>query len=148
MNTKKKSDFSIFTVGNVGRTSEIIHKYIVKTPVRRLSWLEKIIKVPVYLKLESQQITGSFKYRGALSKLLQSSDNTTIVAASAGNHGLAVAEASRVLHRVANICVPISASPLKKERIRQLGAGLIENGGSVEEATDHALSLAQRHGWS
>jgi threonine dehydratase len=135
-------DKSVLGVAN------LIKNYILKTPIRRLHWLECIIGYPVYIKLESQQATGSFKYRGAMSKLLRHGHVETFVAASAGNHGLAVADACRVLRRKANICVPLSASPLKKERIIQTGAGLIEYGSSLEKATEHAISLAEENGWT
>ena len=54
-----------------------IDPYILKTDLYRALWLEKILKFnqPIYLKLENQQITGSFKLRGAMNKLLLLTEN-------------------------------------------------------------------------
>lgn len=115
---------------------------VVRTPVRRLAWLERLVGVPVWAKLENQQHTGSFKYRGAHLAVSRSTPDTPLIAASAGNHGLAVAEVAHRLGRTANICIPVTASRLKRERILATGAGLIEHGSSLEEAISHAAQLA------
>jgi len=120
----------------------------IRTEVRRLRWLERWTGVPVWAKLECHQITGSFKYRGACYRLSKLNHGQTVIAASAGNHGLAVAEVARSMGIRANICVPTNASPLKCEHILATGQGLIPFGNSLEEATHHAIGLAQRHGWS
>jgi threonine dehydratase len=114
---------------------------VVRSPVRELPWLERLLGVPVFAKLEMQQHTGSFKYRGALNAVL-AGPRKPIIAASAGNHGLAVAEVARRLGRPANICIPATASPLKREHILATGAGLIEHGNSLEDAADRAMQLA------
>ena len=116
----------------------------IPTAVRRLPWLERLVGVPVWGKFECQQHTGSFKYRGAYVSMVRSG-SPAVVAASAGNHGLAVAEVARRLGRTANICVPVVASRLKRERILATGAGLIEHGHTLEEATRHARELATSH---
>lgn len=118
-----------------------LREAVVHTPVRRLPWLEQLVGVEVWAKLEFQQHTGSFKYRGAHLATARGS-GATVIAASAGNHGLAVAEAARRLGRPANICIPIVASRLKRERILATGAGLLEYGNSLEAATRHARQLA------
>ncbi|MGY0236061.1 pyridoxal-phosphate dependent enzyme [Longispora urticae] len=118
--------------------------HAVRTPVRRLSWLERIVGVPVWAKLESQQHTGSFKYRGAYLAVLRGPQRP-VIAASAGNHGLAVAEVARLLGREVNICVPVTSSRLKRERILATGAGLVEYGNALDEATAHARGLAEAH---
>jgi threonine dehydratase len=132
---------------SISNTVKLISEFVIKTPVRRLYWLEKYIGYPVYAKLELQQITGSFKYRGALAKLLSLGNESVYCAASAGNHGLAVSKAAAEIGTKANICVPLSASPLKKQRIVETGGGLIEYGNTVEEATDHAIRLSKNNDW-
>jgi threonine dehydratase len=121
---------------------------VIRTEVRRLHWLERWVGVPVWAKLECHQITGSFKYRGAWYRLGKLPSKHGIIAASAGNHGLAVAEVARRMNIPANICVPTTASRLKRERILATGLGLIEFGKSLEEATAHATELAERQGWT
>jgi threonine dehydratase/cystathionine beta-lyase/cystathionine gamma-synthase len=113
----------------------------VRTAVRRLPWLERLVGVEVWAKLELQQHTGSFKYRGA-HLAVSRAPGMPVIAASAGNHGLAVAEVARRLGREVNICVPVVASRLKREHILATGAGLIEYGNSLEEATAYARQLA------
>ncbi|WP_437762652.1 pyridoxal-phosphate dependent enzyme [Sorangium sp. So ce281] len=125
---------------------EVIQGRAIKTPVRRLYWLERYVGVPVYAKLESQQHTGSFKFRGAYYALHRNGTTRPVIAASAGNHGLAVAEVARQLGVPANICIPTTASRLKREHIVATGAGLIEHGNSLEEAIEHALKLARSKG--
>ena len=121
---------------------------VIDTPVRRLHWLERLTGVPVWAKLENQQYTGSFKFRGASYRLRNQPPNRMVIAASAGNHGLAVAEVARRLKLKANICVPANASPLKRERILATGMGLIEYGTSLEEATEYAIEYAQDKEWT
>jgi threonine dehydratase len=121
---------------------------VIRTEVRRLHWLERWVGVPVWAKLECHQITGSFKYRGAWYRLGKLQSKHGIIAASAGNHGIAVAEVARRMNIRANICVPTTASRLKRERILATGQGLIEFGNSLEDATGHAIELAERRGWT
>jgi threonine dehydratase len=97
-----------------------------------------------WLKLESMQPTGSFKVRGALTSLSALGTGQHIVTASAGNHALGVAWASRTLRRPATIVVAESASPLKIEKLRALGADLVLHGASYDEAEAHALQLASQ----
>ncbi|MEV0238073.1 pyridoxal-phosphate dependent enzyme [Nonomuraea sp. NPDC050786] len=117
---------------------------VVRTPIRRLPWLERVVGVPVWVKLECQQHSGSFKYRGA-HLAMSRVPSLPVVAASAGNHGLAVAEVAARMGRKANICVPAVASRLKRERILATGAGLIEYGNSLEEASRYAQKIANEN---
>jgi threonine dehydratase len=79
----------------------------------------------VWLALESLQVTGSFKVRGALVALDALRGHGRAVAASAGNHGAAVAFASRVLGIRASVCVPRSVPRAKRARIERYGAELV-----------------------
>lgn len=130
---------------DVSAAEQRLAGHVVRTPIRRLPWLERRVGVPVYAKLEVQQHTGSFKFRGALNAAL-AGPQQPIIAASAGNHGLAVAEVARRLRRPANICIPVTASRLKRERILATGAGLLEHGNSLEHATAYAREIADRQG--
>jgi threonine dehydratase len=79
----------------------------------------------IWLALEALQVTGSFKVRGALVALDEVKDGARVVAASAGNHGAAVAYAAQVLGMTATICVPRTAPRIKRERIESYGAELV-----------------------
>jgi len=78
----------------------------------------------VWLKCEQEQKTGSFKWRGALSKLSLVETGETIVTASTGNHGLGVANAAELFGLKAKIFIPSSASPKKIQKLRALGVDL------------------------
>jgi threonine dehydratase len=90
---------------------------------------------PLTLKLELLQHTGSFKTRGAVTNvLLRSVPPAGIVAASGGNHGVAVAWAAMRFGKPARIFVPAVASPAKLERIRAYGAELVVTGERYNDA--------------
>jgi threonine dehydratase len=90
---------------------------------------------PLALKLESLQVSGSFKGRGAFHKLLASNvPRAGIIAASGGNHGAAAAYAARALGYKAEIFVPIIASPAKVARLKSYGAVVHQVGAVYAEA--------------
>src|SRR5205814_9432977 len=98
----------------------------------------------VRLKAENLQRTGSFKVRGAVNKLstLQAEERAAgVVAASAGNHGQAVAWAARDLGAPATIYVPVTAPMAKVEACRNYGAETVMSGEYFEDA----LVAAERH---
>ena len=97
----------------------------------------------VYLKLENELPTGSFKVRGAFFGLwnrAQRGPISEVVAASTGNHGAAVAWAGRELGVPARIFVPLGANAVKTGRIRELGGHLTEIGRDIEDARRAAES--------
>lgn len=112
-----------------------IAPHIRRTPVIRLAPAETGLAVPVLLKLEQLQVTGSFKPRGAFNRLLSAPIPAAgVVAASGGNHGLAVAHAARVLGVRAEIFVPALTPEAKRARIAATGAVLCVGGAAYEEA--------------
>lgn len=87
----------------------------------------------LWLKCENEQKTGSFKWRGALSKLSLFNPGQSIVTASTGNHGLGVANAAAQFGLKAKIFIPSSASPRKIEKLKSLGVDLVlVNGDSLD----------------
>src|SRR5437868_1545116 len=90
---------------------------------RRRAASTRAARTPVFVKWESLQATGSFKLRGALHKLLLLRERGVdeVLAVSAGNHGLGVAEAARRLAMRATVVVPEGASPTKLDGIRRRG---------------------------
>jgi threonine dehydratase len=123
---------------------DTIRPYIRRTPVVQvdLSELdESAAALPTgTLKLEQLQCAGSFKARGAFTNLLlREVPPAGVVAASGGNHGVAVAYAAHRRGVPAKIFVPTVSSPAKIERIRQLGADLVVTG----ERYADALAAAQ-----
>jgi threonine dehydratase len=117
------------------------------TTLVRSSALSKRAGVDVHLKIESELPTGSFKVRGAyyaLWKHVQERGVSEVVAASTGNHGAAVAWAARELGVPAHVFVPEGANAVKVERIKSLGAHLVEEGADIEGARRAAESYASR----
>ena len=89
----------------------------------------------VALKLECLQHAGSFKPRGAFNRILSTTVPAAgVIAASGGNHGLAVAFAARALGYRAEVFVPEIATPVKQQRLRELGAVLTVTGRDYAEA--------------
>jgi threonine dehydratase len=129
---------------DIRRCYDSIRPYIRRTPVVQvdLSELdEPAAALPVAaLKLEQLQCAGSFKARGAFTNLLlREVPPAGVVAASGGNHGVAVAYAARRRGVPAKIFVPTVSAPAKIERIRQLGVDLVVTG----ERYADALAAAQ-----
>jgi len=120
-------------------------------PITRLVEAESLSRLTgktVYLKLENDLPTGSFKPRGALYAL---STNRTkgvreVVAFSTGNHGIAVAYSAHLLNINATIVLPHNANPVKRQKILRLGAKLIEHGRNSYEASIVAKQYARDHG--
>ncbi len=98
-----------------------------RTPVEASPGLSERLGVPVHLKLECGQLTGSFKIRGALYGLhrLMQEGHTQVATCSAGNHGRGLARAARLLGAEATIFVPSSVDPAKL-------AGMLADGATVE----------------
>lgn len=103
----------------------------------------------VALKLESLQRTGSFKLRGAatrLDALTPAERGAGVVAASAGNHGLGVALAGRALGLRVEVVVPATAPAVKRQGIAALGASVVEGGATYDEAEAAARARAAATG--
>ena len=98
-----------------------------------------------WLKCEHEQTTGSFKWRGALSKLSRLPKGASLVTASTGNHGLAVATAAKRFGLHAKIFLPGYASPGKIAKLKALGADLVFVDGDSLSAELEAKAFAKTH---
>ncbi len=119
------------------------------TPVYGSETLSKLAGRDVCLKAENLQRTGSFKVRGAVSKiatLSKSEQRAGVVAASAGNHGQAVAWAAREAGIKATIFMPQDAPMAKVEPTKNYGAKAELRGASFEEALAAALAYVESTG--
>jgi threonine dehydratase len=126
-----------------------IGKYIRKTPLARSPYLSGLCSGEVWLKLENQQLTGSFKIRGALNKLLQLSDEDRakgIVAASSGNHAQGLGYAARMLDVGATLVVPGNTPKVKIDAIKDYGVDLIVHGDEYMDAERLARELEREVG--
>ncbi|MFV3412962.1 hydroxyectoine utilization dehydratase EutB [Pseudomonas nitroreducens] len=131
------------------RARQRIQGLVRQTPLEHSASLSRLLGAPVYLKLESQQITGSFKLRGASNAIAQLSDEQKtqgVVAASTGNHGRALAHAARMLGVPATICLSQLVPANKVQGIRELGAEVRIVGNSQDDAQAEAERIARDHG--
>jgi threonine dehydratase len=118
---------------DIDRAAHRIAPHIRRTPVMDVR-LEGTA-LPVTLKLELLQHTGSFKPRGAFNNLVGLAPNGAgVAAASGGNHGAAVAYAAGALGHKARIFVPEISSPAKVARIASYGAEIVQKGANYGEA--------------
>ena len=128
----------------IAQTEQTIRPWIRRTPVVEVNGADFGLHVAsLTLKLELLQHTGSFKARGAFCNLLSRPlPAAGVVAASGGNHGVAVAFAAHTLRVPASIFVPTVASPWKIDLIRRYGASLSIVGNNYAEA------LAASEAWT
>ena len=135
------------TVQDIRDARARIAPHIMKTPLLRLPALDSFLGCQVYAKAECMQITGSFKYRGAMNKILSLSKEELdrgIVAASSGNHGKALAYAAKMLGVKATIVLPYTAARIKVDTIRGWGAETVRC--EVQERFDVAERICRERG--
>jgi threonine dehydratase len=130
----------------IRRVHEVVRPHLRRTPVVQVE-AHALASGPVTLKLEQLQRSGSFKARGAFANLLlRDVPEAGVIAASGGNHGVAVAYAAHELGIPAQIFVPTVSAPAKVERIRRLGADLVVIGDRYADALAAAEASAARSG--
>ncbi len=126
-----------------------IHAFIDPTPLVPSRSLSLRAGVPVFLKLENLQKTGSFKVRGAFNRVAQlttAERRSGVVAASAGNHAQGVALAARTHNIAATIVMPEGASIAKQEASRSYGARVIIHGKDFDAAMEKAKEIEEGEG--
>ena len=139
------------TVADVYEARRRLGSRIPRTPLLQSSWLSSIADGNVHLKIESLNLTSSFKIRGALNAALRLSEGidaepATIVAASAGNHGRALALAAEELGMPCVIFTPKDAPETKKTAIRRHGAILHSECEDYDAAESQAKAFAEAEG--
>src|SRR5687767_15328292 len=120
-----------------------------ETPVYGSETFSRLAGREVWLKAENLQRTGAFKVRGAVNKIATLSDDeraSGVVAASAGNHGQAVAWAAREAGVHARIYVPLDAPMAKVEACRNYGADTVLEGGRFEDTVASAQAYVDESG--
>lgn len=126
-----------------------IRDQIYISPLSYSETISRMSSSKVFFKLDNLQMTGSFKERGALNRLLSLTQDEAehgVIAASAGNHGMAVAFHSRRLNVESTIVMPLHAPLIKVGRVRQYGAQTILHGEDYDGAFTQAQRLSQERG--
>jgi len=126
-----------------------IRPHVLETPVERSIYLSKLIEGTVYLKLDLQQTTGSFKFRGASSKINSLSDEELdrgVISVSTGNYALAIGEAMKNRGREATIYLANDIEESRLELIRSHGLNIVIYGDEPWEAEKKARAVADAEG--
>ncbi|BBF99840.1 MULTISPECIES: threonine ammonia-lyase [Pseudonocardia] len=137
------------TSADVYAARELLDPVVRRTPVAGARALSGLVGAPVHLKCENLQRTGSFKIRGAYTRIARLAPEERargVVAASAGNHAQGVALAARLLGVRATVFMPERAALPKVDATRGYGAEVVLTGRSVDEAVGAAAEAAQRSG--
>jgi threonine dehydratase len=138
----------VITRSQIQTNEPVIRPYIRRTPVLEVDGADfGLDSITIVFKLELFQHAGSFKARGAFTNMLtREVPEAGVVAASGGNHGVAVAFAAMKLGRPATIFVPTVASAAKLERIRRYGAELVITGDRYADALEASQEWISRTG--
>jgi threonine dehydratase len=136
---------------DVLRARRRIAPYVRRTPLVRSAWLSDLSGASVSLKLESLQVSNSFKSRGAFNAVIARLESpgrppARLVTASAGNHGRALAATARTFHLPLLVFTPADAPKTKLAAIRREGADLRADGRDYDEAERMAKAYAKQTG--
>ncbi|MFO7318345.1 MAG: threonine ammonia-lyase [Limnochordia bacterium] len=137
------------TLDDIEAARARIGPHLVPTPLLESRTLGELCGRQVLCKFENLQMTGSFKERGALNKLLCLSDEEKargVVAASAGNHAQGLAYHARRLGIPVTIVMPLYTPVVKVVHTQQMGARVIQAGDDFDQAYELACDLAEREG--
>lgn len=129
---------------------ERIYRDTLNTPLLYSKWLSNVCGGTVYLKLESEQYTGSFKARGSLNKLRWLDEqqlDSLPVTASTGNHGLGFARACDLLGMKGMVFLPENADSSKVENIKSYDVETVFYGTDPYETELYARRKAKENGW-
>ena len=133
----------------VREANERCQDHLLPTPLEHSMYLSDKIEGEVWLKLDSMQRTSSFKFRGAINKILSLTEaelDRGIVSASTGNYALAVAEAMQIRNRRATIYVANDIEPSRLELLRSHGLNLVIHGEVAWDAEKEARRVGDEEG--
>ncbi|MBA4790163.1 MAG: threonine/serine dehydratase [Rhizobiales bacterium] len=137
------------TAADVAAAAARLKGVAVRTPLISSPVLDEVTGARVFLKPETLQRTGSFKFRGAYNRIIQIPAERRpagVVACSSGNHAQGVAAAARLLGMPAVIVMPSDAPALKLRRTRELGAEVVEYNRVTEDRDAIANAIAAERG--
>jgi threonine dehydratase len=137
------------TAADITAAQELLAGVAVRTPLVNVPVLDDRLEATVFLKLETLQRTGSFKFRGAYNKISSIPDDKRpagVVAYSSGNHAQGVAAAARLLGMRATIVMPTDAPKAKRERTKALGAEIVPYDREKEDRAAIGERIARERG--
>jgi threonine dehydratase len=133
---------------DIRRARQRIGPYVRKTPLLCVNHTKNSVPFSssLYLKLENLQVSGSFKARGAVNKVLSLTPEeiaSGLITASGGNHGLGLAYAGRLCQAPTSIYLPYSTPRAKAQKLEEWGAQVTYEGAVWDDANRAALKLAE-----
>jgi threonine dehydratase len=141
---------STLTLESARSARELLRGIVPVSRMMAADSLSAASRVRVFLKLECEGPTGSFKVRGAfhaISRRKERGELRGVVTSSTGNHGAAVACAAKLFGVPARVYLPENPNPVKRARIAQLGAEIVEAGAFLEAERELAERFAEESGW-
>jgi threonine dehydratase len=142
--------WSKISLADIEKAAAFLDGKITRTPTRAFTQYASLPGTHVFLKCENEQLTGSFKIRGALNKMQSLTEDERargVVLSSAGNHAQGVAYAARALGVKAHIVMPLTTPIVKINATRSYGANVILHGEFYDEAFAHAKELERSKGY-
>lgn len=139
------------SINDIVEAQKRIKDTIIRTPLSESKSTSDVLGTKVYLKLENQQRTGSFKIRGSLNKMLKLSKAELakgVVASSAGNHAQGVAFSATHVGAKSIVVMPENSPLVKVLATRDYGAEVILKGQVYDEAFNHAKELESQFGYT
>ena len=139
------------TLEKFEEASEIVSRVTLETKLKYSEYFSNQTGNKVYFKPENMQYTGAYKVRGAYYKISTLSEEDRakgIITASAGNHAQGVAYAAKLYNAKAVIVMPTNTPLIKINRTKSDGAEVVLYGDVYDDACEHALKLAEEHGYT
>ena len=139
------------TLEKFEEASEIVSRVTLETKLKYSEYFSNQTGNRVYFKPENMQYTGAYKVRGAYYKISTLSEEDRakgIITASAGNHAQGVAYAAKLYNAKAVIVMPTNTPLIKINRTKSYGAEVVLYGDVYDDACEHALKLAEEHGYT
>ena len=139
------------TLEKFEEASEIVSRVTLETKLKYSEYFSNQTGNKVYFKPENMQYTGAYKVRGAYYKISTLSEEARakgIITASAGNHAQGVAYAAKLYNAKAVIVMPTNTPLIKINRTKSYGAEVVLYGDVYDDACEHALKLAEEHGYT
>jgi threonine dehydratase len=130
------------TAANAVQARTRIRSHIYQTPLIPARKIGQEHDAKVLFKAENFQLTGSFKLRGAMSKMSAHAADGPLITASSGNHGIGAALAAQTLSKRLIVVLPETVVPSKLEKLRKYGVDVILHGAETGLAEQHAQQLA------
>jgi threonine dehydratase len=140
---------ALVSLDAIRRSAALLRGVAVRTPLLPVDALSEALGVPVWLKPETLQRGGAFKFRGAYAYLAQmpAADRARgVIAPSSGNHAQAVALAAKLFGVPATVVMPTTVTPAKRAGAERLGASVVLAGTTTDDRMARAREIAAESG--